>query len=274
MSPMKSLLFAAAVGLCAATAATAAPAVADEAAAGAEERRCAEPGYWPVPGTGGCLKIDGSGDVPDGTLPSTVMGVPGAYAASPDLSVAFKVSQSWGSVQLSGVSGSVDTFSAAADQQTLGWGISASGDINLPDSVGAGKLGANLHFGDGAQRFMLGRGLSVSDVYNTLPIGAEAETLESWGGSIWVQHWWSDTIRSNLVGGVVATDVPASIAALSPAMTDRAIYGGANVVWSPMSQLDLGLEVIYGRTGSIGNDTVPAGEDDLFRFQASVQKTF
>jgi len=80
--------------------------------------------------------------------------------------------------------------------------------------------------------------------------------------STWVSaaftHYWTPTIRQNLMGGMAWVD-PGSIARASSAATQKATFSsiGTNLIWSPTKGLDIGVEVLYNRA-SVGNDTTAA----------------
>src|SRR5215469_8547365 len=69
------------------------------------------------------------------------------------------------------------------------------------------------------------------------------------GGEIGYQHWWLDNLRSNINGGFNASDgikaafVPAQVATFNK----RLISAHANVIWNPVSFIDIGLEYTWGQ---------------------------
>jgi hypothetical protein len=68
-------------------------------------------------------------------------------------------------------------------------------------------------------------------------------------------HYWTPTIRQNVIVGMAWVD-PGSIARASSAATQKATFSsiGTNLIWSPTKGLDIGVEVLYNRA-SVGNDT-------------------
>jgi hypothetical protein len=85
--------------------------------------------------------------------------------------------------------------------------------------------------------------------------------------STWVStaftHYWTPTVRQNLMAGMAWVD-PGSIARASSAATQKATFSsiGTNLIWSPTKGLDIGVEVLYNRA-SVGNDTSDAVRNTL-----------
>ena len=75
-------------------------------------------------------------------------------------------------------------------------------------------------------------------------------------------HYWTPTIRSTFVGSWVEFDSPSFAAGKT---FDESRYFTGNLVWSPVPNVDLGIEVQYGeRTDKDG------ASGDQFRVQTSI----
>ncbi len=74
-----------------------------------------------------------------------------------------------------------------------------------------------------------------------------ANTTE-WGGEFGYQHWWADNLRSNVSYGINIHDIPASI--IGPTQAAAANHQletiHANIIWNPVSFVDVGLEYMWG----------------------------
>ncbi len=103
---------------------------------------------------------------------------------------------------------------------------------------------------------------SGSTAVNTF--GTECQNTKSTWLSAAYTHNWTAKIRQNVMAGVAYVD-PGSIARASSAATQKATFSaiGTNLIWTPVKDFDIGVEVLYNRS-SVGNDTatgaIVAGE--------------
>jgi hypothetical protein len=66
------------------------------------------------------------------------------------------------------------------------------------------------------------------------------------GGFAGFQHYWTPTVRSAVFGSYMAIKNPSYAEALSSSAASARIWDlGANVVWSPVKNLEFGAEVVY-----------------------------
>ena len=82
-------------------------------------------------------------------------------------------------------------------------------------------------------------------------------TKTTWLSGAFV-HNWTSTVRQNVMAGMAWVD-PGSIARATSAATQKATFSsiGTNVIWSPVKDFDIGVEVLYNKQ-SVGNDTTSA----------------
>jgi hypothetical protein len=88
------------------------------------------------------------------------------------------------------------------------------------------------------------------------------------GGEIAYQHWWTDNLRSNLNAGINFNNINANIvnnvgffngataatfgtnatyaAGQAAAMNKELVTGHANLIWNPVSFVDIGIEYMWG----------------------------
>ena len=124
-----------------------------------------------------------------------------------------------------------------------------------------------------------GGGSSISLVSNyTTALAATAtgaanihiRPVVSWGGSSSYQHQWTPNLRSNIgiglihydintlsgaVGGGVCPFKSAGVntGAAGCGLNKEMLSGIANVIWSPVPFVDIGLEYLYGHRMTIAN---------------------
>lgn len=193
-----------------------------------------------------------------GPLPLTG---PLAYAGTrmPDLVASLSVKQGWGSAQLSGVVRQL----RATVPATTDYGFAVQGGVKLFMPVlakndyvwlvGSYADGALAYLGgttgvEGTAGPWVGTGLiAFSDAYVTPTAIERAHGFQITGG---FTHFWRPDLRSNLGAVYLDVDAPGRVDDFS----ELTLVG--NIIWSPVPDLDLGLELINERMLS---DNVPGG---------------
>ena len=101
----------------------------------------------------------------------------------------------------------------------------------------------------------------------TVMVGGDLKAQETIGGMAGLSHGWSDSMRSGVYFGWVRNDAPGPVAGNKAVQTLH-----ANVIWSPVSQADIGFEVMHG---SRETPRDPAGaKGEATRFQIGVKYSF
>jgi len=187
---------------------------------------------------------------------------------APDIVARFQYGADWGTVAVAAVgryfnvtetsSTGGGTYSGV-DDQDFGWGVNVAAVVNLP--WGKDSLGAQFIYGDGIGRYGL---FSVGNAYwaQGQDVGGAAvaiETIEAWGGNVWIEHWWTDSLYSVAAVGYAEVNYPA------PANLFRnsvLATGHVNLQWKPTSRANIGIEGIYGH-----RQTVAGADGDHVRIQ-------
>lgn len=207
-----------------------------------------------------------------GTIPAVSAGYKGQYY--PDVTANVRVDQAWGSAILAGAAREVHAAwtTAGVSDGPAKWGYAVGGGIEVKlDSIAPkdraqvwvsyGK-GATGYFGSGP-----GANFGVLGIVNnagiTGPVAHWADAVEtnaSGAGGLSLakhlaavgqfQHWWTPTLRTNVGVGYVKYDV--NNAALTQtggvalAIPDARLWNATlATIWSPVANLDLGVEVMY-----------------------------
>jgi hypothetical protein len=246
------------------------------------------------------------------------------YDALPLIAGKLNWDQSWGQIQVSGaVAQNRGVYLQAKDAVTVGdydvtqTGYAFGGQLTLNADMiakgdkfyllggysnGINKLGFKIANKDGESRNVDG----IPQSYTNFTCNATALKLASTVGgsntaavaptqcentkSTWVTtaflHYWTPTIRQNIVAGMAWVD-PGSIARAAASTTQKTTFSqlGTNVFWSPVRGLDLGVEVMYDRTnvgqtsglGCLKSSGVTAGcsaSGDNFITRLRVQRDF
>jgi hypothetical protein len=206
-----------------------------------------------------------------GQLPLNV-----AKTTAPDLTAAWYLPQPWGHVDLSAVlrPGIDVTDGHFFDHQYIGYGGHIGIDIK-PGWLGWAKDDIIFHFTGGdtigpylnsSTNFDLATNYGTTGGYGAFlgPTTAAAASVirfkptQEMGGEIGYQHWWLDNLRSNISGGVNAHyGIPISLvgATQAAAINKELISAHANLIWNPVSFVDIGLEYTWGQRTVLNNMT-------------------
>jgi hypothetical protein len=200
----------------------------------------------------------------------------------PDLVGNVKYAGTWGSVQLSGAlhqtRSNVLGLDADIEDSELGWAIGLQAGLNLP-ALGAGDAlwfaaayadGALGYLGFGSTVTGVGasgttRGFPVVDAY--VDADGDIETGQGWQVAGGLRHYWTPQIRSNIHGSYASVEYDGGTL-LSDFDEWRV---GANTFWSPVSGLDIGVEVLYANIDVSGFDLE---DEDRWEGRLRIQRDF
>jgi hypothetical protein len=199
----------------------------------------------------------------------------------PDLVGNIKYAGTWGSAQLSGAlhqtRSNIVGLDGEFEDAELGWAIGTQIGINLP-ALGAGDAlwlaaayadGALGYLGFGSNVTGVGasgslRGFAVPDAF--VDLNGDIETGNGWQVAGGLRHYWAPTLRSNLHGSYAQVNFDDTV--IGDITEWRA---GANLFWSPVSGLDIGVEAIYA---NIDVDGIDLDNDDRWEARLRVQRDF
>ena len=142
-------------------------------------------------------------------------------------------------------------------ESAFGWALNGSGKLLLPFIGEKDNFRFALNYGAGyGAQLADGPADAVFDSTNS-----ELKTIGVASAQVGLQHWWSDTWRSNLTFGHLRADNPNVVEGDQLKQTS---YAGINVIWTPYDNLRLGLEYLWGRLENEDGDSGTAN-----RFLAS-----
>jgi hypothetical protein len=179
----------------------------------------------------------------------------------PDLVGNIRVAQSWGTAQLSGAVGQYRFRDSACDIPGVGvgictftrtgWAVRGGAEINL--GTPGSSLFLNAAYASGALQY-LGNvqtaGFSQS-IVNGLGLADDRNMSNAtgWSVSAAYRYFFTPAIRAAVFGGYADVDMKLANfrggAGANIVGIDQVWSVGANVVWSPVRNLDLGVEVFY-----------------------------
>ena len=199
-----------------------------------------------------------------------------AKSTSPDFTAAWYFPQPWGHVDLSAVlrPGLDVTDGHFFSKTFIGYGGHIGADFK-PGWFGWSKDDFILQFEGGdaiggfvnsSTNFAIATNYGAAGGYGAFggPTTAasaalvRATTTGEIGGEIGYQHWWLDNLRSNINGGFNAHyGIPISLvgAAQAAAMNKELITAHANLIWNPVSFVDIGIEYMWGQRTVLNNTT-------------------
>ena len=233
-------------------------------------------------------------------------GTGGNHNVMPDFTGRIEYNDTWGDVNLAGV---IRDFSANNGFQLGGvntaggtHGISASALAGGVIAGGKWKFGqylggpfakdalvASMSYGPGIARYFNFNGpgndawIIPTNIVGGVANGIAIKPITQLSGTAWIQHWWTDTVRSSLIYNIYTWDfggIPFSAGSGAGAGTQitQVQFVHVNLIWSPVKQVNIGLEFMYGafdKRHLSGFPTDPGGNNGHdSRLMASMQYIF
>ena len=218
-----------------------------------------------------------------------------AKSTAPDFTAAWYLPQPWGHIDVSAVlrPGLDVTDGKNFDHQFIGGGGHFGMDVK-PGWMGWVKDDITLHFTVGenmggyqntsssfdiATNYGQPSTSTVAGTYGGVyaPTTTAAASLirfkptDEMGAELGYQHWWADNLRSNLNGGFFSHyGIPinlvnqtnsttgafaANTAGQAAAINKELMTAHANIIWNPVSFVDVGFEYLWGQRTTLGNQT-------------------
>jgi hypothetical protein len=233
-----------------------------------------------------------------------------AYAGSrmPEIVANVRVDQAWGSAQLSGAVHQLNLLNryttvapatAYADTE-YGFAIQGGLKFNLPMIAAGDQLWLQAAYADGALSYLGAPFLNArfgdiqvanfSDGYvNTLTGSVKKSKGYSFLAAF--LHYWTPQIRQAVFGTYANIDVPTAVSPVlvppavafaSGSALDTKIYQvGTNLTWSPVKDLDIGVEVLYARVdpkgrvaGGAGAGSASLSSEDVIEGRLRIRRDF
>ncbi|MCZ0736618.1 porin [Phreatobacter sp. AB_2022a] len=229
----------------------------------------------------------------------------------PDIVANLRIDQAWGSAQIMGAlhqlrdfgyAGAVNVPTARAGDK-MGWAVGGGLRLNLDMLARGDVLWLQGVYADGALDYAFGVANQGGDregiwgagnlvgvnalksqlrdaIVNTALANPQIQTTKAWSLAAGFRHFWTPALRSSIFGSYSNIDQPA--AALN--LYDIKYWSvGVNTIWSPVRNLDLGLEVAYHNIRSrtqaggipiITPSNTPRGQEGAWIGTVRVQRNF
>ena len=224
----------------------------------------------------------------------------------PDIVANLRVDQAWGSAQIMGALHQLRDFGyagitnipTAKAGDKMGWAVGAGLRINLDMLARGDVLWLQGVYSEGALSYafdaqnqggdrqgIYGAGhLSAVNSLNTelrdaAVIGGRIQAVKAWSLAAGFRHFWTPALRSSVFGSYTDINAPA----LSTLWDVKYWTVGLNTIWSPVRNLDLGVEVVYhnirARTQAGGIPTIQPsntlkGQDGAWVGTVRIQRNF
>ncbi|HZH09968.1 MAG TPA: porin, partial [Microvirga sp.] len=145
-----------------------------------------------------------------------------------------------------------------------GFAVTAQVGINLPMLAAGDALWFAATYADGAMGYL---GFDETEAVDAAyDVDGEIDTSTGWSIAGGLRHYWTPEIRQNVFGSYARVEYNDNFLA-----TDFNEWRvGTNVIWSPVSGLDLGVEVLYANTDVSG----AADNVDRWEGRIRVQRDF
>ena len=144
-------------------------------------------------------------------------------------------------VRLNGVLRDLEVELPSGQRESdTGWGLALTGSVRVFEKD---KIAVGGTYGEGLGRYLLGLQPGAGAEVNTEK--GELRTRENWGGFLVYSHQWQPGLRSAAIAGYAEAEPENFQQGLA---FDNTTYLGANLLWSPLPYLTLGIEYVYGNS--------------------------
>jgi len=173
----------------------------------------------------------------------------------PNIVLTLRADQGWGFVRASAAYGWTNTATATTTWEKSGWAVGADAKINMPMIARGDALYLRAAYGDGLLDYVTGGNLAngskakdgrITGGYQPgLTNFYTNSSAKAWSAMVAFTHFWSPTLRSNIAWSYLNIDLPASAGA--DYTGSRSWQASHQLVWSPTSGFNIGLEVYYAK---------------------------
>ena len=222
--------------------------------------------------------------------------IPGSYATAhtagngivyngqgiPDVVGNLRVDQGWGSAQVMAAYHEVRGTFGGVGRSAAGWAVGGGVRLNLDMLARGDVLWLQATYADGALGYVFTNDNSDGLIQTRQSVGVGLLTAlyadgainipgtgivksTAWGIHGGFRHFWTPALRSAIWGKYVNIDSPGAVLSLAAGdggrLNDIRFWQvGVNTIWSPVRNLDLGVEVVYSnlRSRDNGSGLAPA----------------
>ncbi|MGI6247627.1 MAG: porin [Pseudochelatococcus sp.] len=175
----------------------------------------------------------------------------------PDVVVNLRVEQDWGSAQLSGALHQLNSASlhgpfAQRVDTTYGFAVQGGVTINLPAFAEGDVLWLQGAYADGALNYLGVGDVEAGDFLSIATDGAivngDVKTTRGWNATAAFLHYWTPSVRQSVFGSYTGVTYDNAVKAGYAELRNFDVWAvGSNLIWSPVSAFDIGIEVLYSK---------------------------
>ena len=218
----------------------------------------------------------------------------------PDVVANFRVDQGWGSAQLSGALHQLfltnrDAVGNFVDNE-FGWALQGGLRFNLPMIAKGDVLWLQAAYAEGALSYLGGapgnvRPFALRNSDAAIDVFGNVQKTKGYAITAGFLHYWTPSVRQGIFGSYLRTEYANSVATLpggngllpANAVVDTTEWRvGTNLIWSPVRDFDIGVEVLYANVDPKGRITVlnngglliGKGSEDTFEARLRIQRDF
>lgn len=169
-------------------------------------------------------------------------------------------------LHLAGLVRQISVQDTGVGNDSIGWGISVGGKFAFgPDNRHDIRLSAT--YGNGIGRY-LGLGYAPDAVFDRNVLGDRLLNVDNIAGFASLKLGWTSNLRSTFALGYQHADYPDGIAI--PGLVNVAAYSAAaNLFWSPVKNLDVGVEARHAE-----REVASGLKGQMDRFEMAAKYTF
>jgi hypothetical protein len=180
----------------------------------------------------------------------------------PDFVARWSLDRDWGQFQIAALLREVGYESAATANANpsgtrTGWGVNVNGQYKIGSTD---RIMAQLVIGHAIASYMNDGGVDLAPNSSL-----NAETVPSYGGMLYYDHYWNEKFSSSIGVSMHHQD---NTGGQLPNAYRQGTYASTNVLWYPAKNVMTGLEFIYGKLELFDRATA---DDPRLQFSAQVK---
>jgi hypothetical protein len=190
---------------------------------------------------------------------------------APDLVAKYSIDPSWGHVAVAGLGRYLtnnDGVAHGAHSSTLVGGVMAG--------LGVKTIGKDMFLFQTVDGNGVGSYLEQGQGFSAVLLNGAIKPVNIWGGTAGYNHFWTDSLRSTVAYGYGHFSTPMGDTK-QPIKDLSSLH--VNLIWSPVTDMDVGVEYIWGRVEqSVATQDSATGSwassGNASRIQGSVKYAF
>lgn len=210
----------------------------------------------------------------------------------PDIVANLNVEQDWGSAQLSGALHQLNSASIYAPwggqwgqrvDTTYGWAVQGGVKLDLSALAAGDVLWLQAAYTEGALGYIGVDDIAYADYTSFVTDGAiingDIKKTRGWNATAAFLHYWQPAVRQSLFGSYTGVSYDNAVKTDYADLRNFDAWSvGSNVIWSPVSAFDIGVEVLYSRVErkTFQNEILTRGlkSEDVVTSRVRLQRDF